>query len=116
MSDIPTLPQGDFNMPPGVRASDIPGTEIEKAIRSPAREAANRKHGKTLGKYWSGASIPANTVTEREIYTESAAQDARKYKWEGWTWKDYQSAIVRQNHRISQLEAGQTEAAKSNKP
>ena len=29
MSDIPTMPQGDFNMPPGVSASDIPGNECD---------------------------------------------------------------------------------------
>lgn len=51
-----------------------------------------------------------------DIVAASDAQDARKYKWEGWSWKDYQSAIVRFKYRVSQLEAGRTEAAKSNKP
>jgi hypothetical protein len=43
--------------------------------------------------------------TEREIYMESAVQDAGTKQWKGWNWRSYQRAIVRLNHRVSQLEA-----------
>ncbi len=42
--------------------------------------------------------------TPEEIMIESAEQEAVKARWDGWTWKRYQAAIVRLNHRVSALE------------
>jgi len=33
----------------------------------------------------------------------NALLDAQNKKWDGWTWKEYQKAIVRQNYKIDEL-------------
>lgn len=40
----------------------------------------------------------------RRIMRESALQNARVHRWEGWDWKAYQAAIIRGNYRMSELE------------
>jgi hypothetical protein len=44
-------------------------------------------------------------MTEREIMRESALQNARIYRWQGWDWREYQTVIIRQNYAIGDLEA-----------
>ena len=39
-----------------------------------------------------------------DIMRASALQNARVCKWEGWTWKSFQHAIVKANYKISDLE------------
>jgi len=39
-----------------------------------------------------------------DIMRASALQNARVCKWEGWTWKSFQHAIVKANHKISDLD------------
>jgi hypothetical protein len=41
----------------------------------------------------------------REVTRLSSIQDATVKRWQGWDWKAYQSAIVRQNYKLGDAEA-----------
>jgi predicted nucleic acid-binding Zn-ribbon protein len=44
------------------------------------------------------------TQDEAEICRQAGLQSARAIQWKGYNWREYQVAIVRQNHHISKLE------------
>jgi hypothetical protein len=82
-------------------APEVPrylGQHVEHAESERRKQIAYaRERQKALG----NADARKAPRDNYDIMRASALQDARVKRWEGWTWKDYQASIVRQNYALA---------------
>jgi len=102
----------DYNVYPPSATSDrkgwavtIGGEYVKVASFATRSDAESYAQTEVLKKRKSAEQRDTTQPDHDEIIRQAGLQKAGSVKWDGWNWKEYQTAIVRQNHHISKIEA-----------